>query len=88
MKKQKIVDTSFKKRPMDLCCLQQNRQKGTSGRLVTGKDDVLKIFWVSSDTRSGGADIAVHQKWTDNVLEVNRVSDRIIMLKLAFQDNF
>ena len=67
--------------------MQENRWKGGSARLVAGKDSIFKIFWVGSSTGSGGVGIAVHKKWIENVSEVNRVSERIIMLKLAFEGN-
>ena len=80
-----IVETLT--RCVDICCLQETRWKGGSARLVAGKDSIFKIFWVGSSTGSGGVGIAVHKKWIENVSEVNRVSERIIMLKLAFEGN-
>ena len=61
--------------------------KGASTRLVTGKDVVLKIFWIGSSTGSGEVGIAVHQRQAENIAKVKHVSDRISMLKMAFEGN-
>ena len=81
-----IVET-LTRRCVDICCLQETRWKGGSARLVEGNDSIFKIFWVGCSTGSGGVGIAVHKKWIENVSEVNHVSERIIMLKLAFEGN-
>ena len=44
----------------------------------------FRVFSVGSTTCSGEVGIAFHQKWIENVSEVDGISDRIVVLKLAF----
>ena len=47
----------------------------------------FRVFWVGSTTCSGEVGIAFRQKWIENVSEVGGISDRIVVLKLAFEGN-
>lgn len=47
----------------------------------------FRVFSVGSTTCSGEVGIAFHQKWIENVSEVDGISDRIVVLKLAFEGN-
>ena len=41
-----------------------------------------KLFWIGNETGNGGVGIFVAKKWIEKVLEVKRVSDRLMMIKL------
>ena len=51
-------------------------------RWLKGKDSVYKVFWSGNSEGTNGVGILLAKKWTDKVFEVQRPSDRIILLKL------
>ena len=67
---------------VDVCCLQEVRWSGASARLIKGKDSHYKMFWVGSKDGAGGVATLLADKWTENVIDVNRVNDRIMFVKL------
>ena len=68
------------KRKIDVCFVQEVRWKGASAKIVTGKDTEYKFIWSESSTGVGG--VLVSRDWVDEIVEVNRVNDRLIFLKL------
>ena len=68
------VETLTRRR-VDICCLQETRWKGSSTKLITGKDSVFKAFWIGNNKVVGGVGIFLCDKWIDNVCEEKRVSD-------------
>ena len=58
---------------VDVCCLQEVRWRGASARLIQGKDSHYRMFWVGSKDGTGGVAILLAEKWTENVIDVNRV---------------
>ena len=70
------------KRKIDVCCVQEVRWKGASARMVTGKDTKYKFFWSGSSTGVGGMGVLVSRDWVDKIVEINRVNDRLMFLKL------
>ena len=53
--------------------------KGAKAREI-GED--YKMFYHGYNTKTNGVAIVVGEKWRDNILEVNIISDRIITAKL------
>ncbi|KAK3893379.1 hypothetical protein Pcinc_002812 [Petrolisthes cinctipes] len=50
--------------------------------MIEGKSERYKLFWIGNDKGTGGVGIFLAEKWVDKVIEVNRVSNRIIQMKL------
>ena len=50
--------------------------------MIEGKNARYKLFWIGNDKGTGGVGIFLAEKWVDKVIDVNRVSERIILLKL------
>ena len=71
------------RRSVDLCCLQEIRWRGASAHMIEGKDSRYKIFWVGNEKGGGGVGILLLEEWIEKVFDINRVSDRIVMIKLA-----
>ena len=46
--------------------------------MIEGKSTRYKLFWMGNDKGTGGVGIFLSEKWVDKVIDVNRVSDRII----------
>ena len=76
-----IVET-LSRRNIDVCCLQEVRWRGASARIITGKDCEYKFFWVGNTKGIGGVGILVSKMWIDKIVDVNRVNDRLMMIKL------
>ena len=76
-----VVET-LNRRKIDVCCVQEVRWRGASARTITGKSSQYKLFWVGKDTGHGGVGILVSTKWVVKINEVNRVNDRLMMIKL------
>ena len=79
------VETLTRRR-VDLCSLQEIRKKGTllpgQAEWITGKDSRMRLYWCGNQKASGGVGIMLAEKWVEKVFEVQRITDRILMLKL------
>lgn len=77
-----VVET-VSRRGIDLCCIQEVRWRGASARMVEGKDTRYKVFWVGNNGGTAGVGILLSEEWVEKVYEVNRISDRLMLIKLA-----
>lgn len=75
---------ALERRRVDVCCVQEHRWRGESTRFITGKDSRYKFYWVGNQAGYGGVGVLVKEKWVENVMNVLRVNDRIMVLKLIF----
>ena len=84
-KEHEVVETLSRRR-VDLCCLQETRLTGDLGanqsRNIKGKDTIYKLYWCGNKSGQGGVAILLSDKWADKVFSVQRISDRILLLKL------
>ena len=60
-------------------CLQETRWKGSKARNIGGG---CKIFYNGADGRKNGIGIVLREELAESVLEVKRVSDRLMAMKL------
>ena len=81
-----VVET-MSRRNVDACYIQEVRWRGASTRMIQGKDSQYKMFWVGTEDGTGGVGILVAERWIENVIDVNRVNDRIMLVKLLL-DNY
>ena len=72
----------LERRDIDLCCVQETRWRGKSVRIVEGKQARYKIFWIGNSKGTGGVGIFLAEKWVEKVIDIKRVSDRIMIMKL------
>ena len=70
------------RRKLDFCCVQETRWKGEGARLLGGEGMRYKLFWKGSERGVGGVGIFAAEQYIDKVVEVRRVSDRVIILKV------
>ena len=70
------------RRGIDLRCIQECRWSGSSARMIDGKDIRYKCFWISNKLGTGRVGVLLADKWIDKVLDVNHVSDRLMMIKM------
>ena len=68
------------KRKVDILCVQETRWKGSKARNI---GDGCKIFYHGEDGRRNGVGVILKEDYIARVLEVKRVSDRMMYMKLA-----
>ena len=76
-----VVET-LSRRKVDVCYIQETRYPGGSCRTIKGKDTRYKLYWSGNDKGTAGVGVFVAEEWIEKVFEVQRVSDRIILVKL------
>ena len=67
------------RRNVDILCLQETKWKGSKARNFGGG---CKIFYNGADERKNGIGIVVKEELVESVLEVKRVSNRLMAMKL------
>ena len=67
-------------RNVDILCVQEAKWKGSKARNIGGG---CKLFYNGDDGRKNGIGIVVREKLVESVLEVKRVSDRLMAMKLG-----
>lgn len=81
-----VIETLTRRR-IDLCGIQEHRWSGglaaNQTRTLTGKDSRYKFFWCGNKEGLGGAGFLLAEKWIDKVFDVQRISDRILLLRLV-----
>ena len=66
------------RRCLDFCCLQETGWKGEGARKLGD----YKFFWMGSEKGIHGVGMLVADRWVEKVLEVKRVSERLLLLRV------
>ena len=69
----------MERRNVDILCLQETKWKGSKARNIGGG---CKLFYNEADGKRNGIGIVVMEKLAESVLEVKRVSDRLMAMKM------
>ena len=72
----------MERRNVDILCLQETKWKGSKARNI---ENGCKLFYNEADGRKNGIEIVVREELAESVLEVKRVSDRLIAIKLEIK---
>ena len=72
-----VVEMALRRR-LDFCCLQETRWRGEGARNL-GR---YKFFWKGCSEGLSGVGILVSERWIEKVLEVKRVNERLMLLKV------
>ncbi|KAJ8376012.1 hypothetical protein SKAU_G00065920 [Synaphobranchus kaupii] len=70
----------MERRKIDILCVQETRWKGSKARNI-GRG--YKLFYHGVNGRRNGVGVILKEEYARGVLEVRRVSDRVIALKLV-----
>ena len=73
-----LVDV-FRKRRLDVVCLQETKWKGKKAKDIGG----YKLWYSGSESRRNGVGIMLAEKYADDVVEVNRFGDRLMEITLV-----
>ena len=69
-------------RKVDVCCIQETIFSGDNCRTIKGKDTRYKLCWSVNNKGTAGVGVFVAKEWIEEVFEVQKVPDRIIIGKL------
>ena len=67
---------------MEVCCVQETRYRGGNCRTIKSKDIRYKLYWSGNDKGTDGVGVLVVEEVIEKVFEVQRVSDKIILVRL------
>ncbi|KAK3560854.1 hypothetical protein QTP86_022604 [Hemibagrus guttatus] len=80
-KGRELADT-MERRKVDILCVQETRWKGSKARSIGAG---FKLFYYGVDSKRNGVGVVLKEEFLRNVLEVKRVSDRVMSLKLEIE---
>ncbi|MCI4382162.1 hypothetical protein PGIGA_G00260620 [Pangasianodon gigas] len=72
----------MERRKVDILCVQETRWKGSMARSIGAE---FKLFYSGVDSKRNGVGVVLKEEFGRNVLEVKRVSDRVMSLKLEIE---
>ena len=72
------------RRSADICCVQEVRYKRNSTTTLGEGSDSYKFWYSSSSSGTNGVGILVRRDLAEDVIEVERISDRIMRIKIVF----
>ncbi|KAK3546187.1 hypothetical protein QTP70_025233 [Hemibagrus guttatus] len=72
----------MERRKVDILCVQETRWKGCKARSIGAG---FKLFYYGVDSKRNGVGVVLKEEFVRNVLEVKRVSDRVMSLKLEIE---
>ncbi|KAK3566503.1 hypothetical protein QTP86_034008 [Hemibagrus guttatus] len=72
----------MERRKVDILCVQETRWKGSKARSIGAG---FKLFYYGVDSKRNGVGVILKEEFVRNVLEVKKVSDRVMSLKLEIE---
>ncbi|KAK3532782.1 hypothetical protein QTP86_028151 [Hemibagrus guttatus] len=72
----------MERRKVDILCVQETRWKGSKARSIGAG---FKLFYYGVDSKRNGVGVVLKEEFLRNVVEVKRVSDRVMSLKLEIE---
>ncbi|KAK3568621.1 hypothetical protein QTP86_010633 [Hemibagrus guttatus] len=72
----------MERRKVDILCVQETRWKGSKARSIGAG---FKLFYYGVDSKRNGVGVVLKKEFVRNVLEMKRVSDRVMSLKLEIE---
>ncbi|KAK3571553.1 hypothetical protein QTP86_013185 [Hemibagrus guttatus] len=72
----------MERRKVDILCVQETRWKGSKACSIGAG---FKLFYYGVDRKRNGVGVVLKEEFVRNVLEVKRVSDRVMSLKLEIE---
>ena len=73
-----LADT-LKTRRIDIACVQETKWQGAKAREI---GEGFKLFYNGERSTRNGVGVVISDKFRDSVVEVNRVSDRLMSIKI------
>ena len=79
------IADALERRKVKVCCVQETRWKGEGTRMLrtkTGGKYMYKLFWKGCSEEVSGVGVIVSEEFIDKIIEVTRVNERLMMVKL------
>ena len=74
----KLAD-EMEKSNIDVMCIQETKWGGNAAREIGGG---YKLCYNGESNKRNGVGIKLSQKWKDNVLQVKRVNDSLMLIRM------
>jgi len=75
-------------RKADVACIQDTRWKDSGFKFYGAKGQRYKLIWMGGEERSNNVGILIAEKWVDSVVNVERHSKRVLILKMILRQWF
>ena len=72
------------RREVGICCIQEVRWRGMGLKSVGSSDRRFKLWWSGNEDKIGGVGILVREDLCMNVVEMNRISYRVMVVVIIF----
>ncbi|ROL41851.1 hypothetical protein DPX16_9442 [Anabarilius grahami] len=80
--KERELDEMMERRKVDILCVQETKWKESKSRSIGGG---FKLFFHGADGKRNGIGVILKEEYVKSVLEVKRVSDRMMSAKLEIE---
>ena len=75
------------RRGLDFCCFQETKWRGEANKWLGEEGKRYKFFWKGCKGGSAGVGVLVAEKWVENVIEVKKLSERILLVRVSIGVN-
>jgi exonuclease III len=82
-KLRELVDTAVRRR-VNILCVQETKWKGQKAKEVDNTG--FKLWYTGTTSNRNGVGVLIDKSLKDDVVEVRRQGDRIILVKLVISD--
>ena len=72
------------RREVGICCIQEVRWRGMGSKFVGSSGKRFKLWWSGNEDNIGGVGILVREDLRMNVVEINRILDRVMVVVIIF----
>ena len=84
--KSREVANMLKRRRVSIACVEETKWKGAKAKEI-GEGYVIlwykQMYYFGTSNNRNGVAVILEREWHDKILKVDRISDRIINVKLA-----
>ena len=68
------------RRQVDICCLQKVRWRGMCSKFLGKLGERFNLWWSGNKNKKGGVGILVRKYLCRNLVEINKISDRVVVI--------
>ena len=80
-----VVET-LHRRKIDVCSVQETRWTGAGARVMGKGMSRYKFFWQGCKDGNAGVGLLISDRWINRIIDVKRVNERIMCLKVLIGD--
>ena len=81
--KSREVANMLKRRRVSIACVQETKWKGAKAKEI---GEGYKMYYFGTSNNRNGVAVILEREWHDKILKVDRISDRINNVKLAYME--